>query len=90
VYAGGDGEDEDLYQEILMEAWKALPSFRGDSSFSTWVYRVALNTALTWRRRIARRQDHRAAMTARMDVHGQLVRVVRSTEIGTRDFAALP
>ena len=47
-----------------MEAWKALPSFRGDSSFSTWLYRVALNTALTWRRRSARRQNHRAAMTA--------------------------
>jgi hypothetical protein len=29
VYAAGDGEDDDLYQEILMEAWKALPSFRG-------------------------------------------------------------
>jgi RNA polymerase sigma-70 factor (ECF subfamily) len=70
VYAGGDGEHEDLYQEILMEAWKALPSFRGDSSFSTWVYRVALNTALTWRRRSARRQNHRVAMTARMEVTG--------------------
>ena len=70
VYAGGDGEDEDLYQEILMEAWKALPSFRGDSSFSTWLYRVALNTALTWRRRSARRQNHRAAMTARMEAIG--------------------
>ena len=70
VYAGGDGEDEDLYQEILMEAWKALPSFRGDSSFSTWLYRVALNTALTWRRRSARRQNHRAARTARMEAIG--------------------
>ncbi len=67
VYAEGDGEDEDLYQEILMEAWKALPSFRGDSSLNTWLYRVALNTALTWRRRSARRQNHRAAMTARME-----------------------
>jgi RNA polymerase sigma-70 factor (ECF subfamily) len=70
VYAGGDGEDEDLYQEILMEAWKALPSFRGDSSLSTWLYRVALNTALTWRRRSARRRNHRAAMTAGIEPLG--------------------
>lgn len=70
LYAGGDGEDEDLYQEILMEAWKALPSFRGDSLLSTWLYRVALNTALTWRRRSARRQNQRVAMTARMEASG--------------------
>jgi RNA polymerase sigma-70 factor (ECF subfamily) len=70
LYAGGDGEQEDLYQEILMQAWKALPSFRGDSSLGTWLYRVALNTALTWRRRSARRQNHRVATMARMEASG--------------------
>lgn len=65
LYAGADGEEEDLYQEILMQAWKALPSFRGDSSAGTWLYRVGLNTALTWRRRRNRRNDHRVAMAAR-------------------------
>jgi RNA polymerase sigma-70 factor (ECF subfamily) len=47
-YAAGDSED--LFQEILLQIWKSLPSFRGDSASSTWCYRVALNTALTWRR----------------------------------------
>ncbi|MEM8899685.1 MAG: sigma-70 family RNA polymerase sigma factor [Bacteroidota bacterium] len=37
---------EDLFQEILLQLWKAYPSFRGDSSFSTWMYRIALNTAI--------------------------------------------
>lgn len=54
VYGGGEGEEEDLYQEILMQLWSSLPNFRGDSAAGTWLYRVALNTALTWRRRVKR------------------------------------
>jgi len=55
VYAGADGEEEDLRQEILFQLWRGLPSFRGDSAPGTWLYRVALNIALTWRRRAGRR-----------------------------------
>lgn len=58
VYGGPAGEEEDLRQEILLQLWKALPSFRGDSAPGTWIYRVALNTALTWRRSAARRAEH--------------------------------
>ena len=45
---------EDLHQEILLQLWRGLASFRGDSAPGTWLYRVALNTALTWRRRAGR------------------------------------
>jgi RNA polymerase sigma-70 factor (ECF subfamily) len=48
-YAGGDWPD--LHQEILLQVWRGLDSFAGRASASTWLYRVALNTALTWRRR---------------------------------------
>jgi RNA polymerase sigma-70 factor (ECF subfamily) len=51
TYAGARGEAEDLHQEILLQLWRGLASFRGDSAPGTWLYRVALNTALTWRRR---------------------------------------
>jgi len=37
----------DLYQEIIYQLFKAYPSYRGDSKISTWMYRVALNTAIT-------------------------------------------
>ena len=37
---------EDYYQEILIRVWKAYPSFGNQSKFSTWLYRVALNTAI--------------------------------------------
>jgi len=50
LYAETPDAREDLYQEILMQLWRSFPSFRGNSRFSTWMYRVALNTALLERR----------------------------------------
>jgi len=61
VYAGTDGEEDDLYQEILTQVWRSLPTFRGNSSAGTWLYRVALNTALTWRRKASKHAWWRAA-----------------------------
>jgi len=47
VYAdSGSDEREDLFQEILYQLWKSYPHFKGFSKFSTWMYRVALNTAM--------------------------------------------
>lgn len=45
----------DLFQEITIQLWKAYPKFRGDSKFSTWMYRVALNTAITLYRKSKKR-----------------------------------
>jgi len=43
-----DAEDaKDLYQEVVYQLWKSFEKFRGDSKMSTWMYKVALNTALT-------------------------------------------
>ncbi len=52
-YEASPDAREDLLQEIQLALWKALPSFRGDCSVRTFVYRVAHNRALThaWRRR---------------------------------------
>ena len=47
VYANYGTEKDDLYQEIVLQLWKSYPSFQGKSKFSTWMYRVALNTAIT-------------------------------------------
>ncbi|WP_026751937.1 RNA polymerase sigma factor [Sediminibacterium sp. C3] len=44
-------DKEDLFQEVTLQAWKAYHKFRGDSKFSTWLYRVALNTAITFFRK---------------------------------------
>jgi RNA polymerase sigma-70 factor, ECF subfamily len=47
---------QDLAQEILLQVWRSLPQFQGTASESTWCYRVALNTALGWRRKEHRRR----------------------------------
>lgn len=46
---------QDLYQDILVQLWTHLPGFRGEAQLGTWVYRVAVNTALLFRRREQRR-----------------------------------
>lgn len=47
-----DAEDrKDLFQEMVLQAWKAYPRYKGDSAVSTWLYRVCLNTAISYRRR---------------------------------------
>ncbi|PPK85647.1 RNA polymerase sigma-70 factor (ECF subfamily) [Neolewinella xylanilytica] len=55
IYADRPEDRRDLQQEITYQLWKAYPTYRGDSPFSTWMYRVALNTALGgYRRRTLR------------------------------------
>lgn len=48
MYMDSYDDQKDLFQEISYQAWKAYPNFRGDSAFSTWLYRVALNTAIVF------------------------------------------
>lgn len=45
----------DVAQEALVRAWRALPNFRGDAAFSTWIYRITVNVAWTRKRQAARR-----------------------------------
>src|SRR5262245_19629667 len=46
---------EDLLQEIALQLWRSLPAFRSEAKESTWIYRVAFNTALVWKRDEKRR-----------------------------------
>lgn len=47
IYCDSEEDRRDLFQEILAQLWKSYPSFRNESKFTTWMYRVALNTAIT-------------------------------------------
>ncbi|MBZ9630202.1 sigma-70 family RNA polymerase sigma factor [Salegentibacter sp. LM13S] len=47
IYTNNQDSHNDLFQEITIQLWKAYPKFRGEAKFSTWMYRVALNTAIT-------------------------------------------
>lgn len=57
LYTNDRDSHNDLFQEITIQLWKAYPKFRGDAKFSTWMYRVALNTAITLYRKQKRRID---------------------------------
>lgn len=48
---------EDLFQEIILQLWKSYQAFEGKSQFSTWLYRVSLNTAITFLKRDKKRTD---------------------------------
>lgn len=57
-YVDIDQSINDLYQEVILNLWKAYPSFRGDSKPSTWIYRIALNTCITFFRRSKRKPTY--------------------------------
>lgn len=51
VYFEDPEDREDVFQEMMYQLWRSYKSFDGNSKFSTWMYRVCLNTALTYRRK---------------------------------------
>ena len=51
LYVDHPEDKKDLYQEILLQAWKSYKNFKGKSKFSTWLYRVSLNTVLGFKRK---------------------------------------
>lgn len=55
-YSSNDEDQKDMYQEVLINIWKSLDSFRGDAQLSTWIYRVAVNTAMGFANKEIRRQ----------------------------------
>jgi RNA polymerase sigma-70 factor (ECF subfamily) len=61
LYCASLHDKEDLFQEIIIQVWKSYPGFRGEAKFSTWLYRIALNTAISdlrkQKKRIARIEE---------------------------------
>jgi RNA polymerase sigma-70 factor, ECF subfamily len=56
AYTRGESAQQDLFQEIVYQLWRSLPHFRGEAQPDTFLYRVAINTALTHVRREEKRQ----------------------------------
>ena len=50
MYASDDDTINDLYQEVTLNLWRGFSKFRGDSNPATWIYRIAVNTCLSWLR----------------------------------------
>lgn len=65
---------EELQQELMLQLWISIKTFTGQAKVSTWIYRVCLNTAMTWQRGIKRRENQ---IDANADI-GQIVTEVDS------------
>ena len=65
MYANDQDDLNDLFQETVLNLWKGYPKYRGDSTFNTWVYRIAMNTCITFLRRSNTRLQT-VPMTAQM------------------------
>lgn len=63
MYRDTPEDQEDLFQEIVYQLWKAFPDFREEAKVSTWMYRIALNTALATFRKNTIALDFRATIT---------------------------
>jgi RNA polymerase sigma-70 factor (ECF subfamily) len=57
MYMDNPDDQQDLFQEIVLQLWKAYDSFKGDSQFSTWMYRVAINTSIVFLKKEKRKVD---------------------------------
>ena len=57
LYTQSEAEHKDLFQEISIQLWRSFDRFEGKSKFSTWMYRVGLNTAITLYRKDKKRID---------------------------------
>ena len=89
-YVDESADRDDLLQEILLALWRALPTFRGQSSLRTFIYRVAMNRAATFRGRRYRRaeyemsdafQDSAPAPDARMEAVDERERLTRAIRV---------
>ena len=57
MYMDNHDDQQDLFQEIICQLWKSYDSFRNESQFSTWMYRVAVNTAIVFLKKEKRKVD---------------------------------
>jgi RNA polymerase sigma-70 factor (ECF subfamily) len=74
LYFSGEEDRKDLFQEIVLQLWRSYPSFRNQSLPTTWMYRVALNTALTSFRKEGARPQRNPVSLAEFsipDIDGQ-------------------
>ena len=66
MFSNNPQEVADLFQEILINLWKGFPKFRGDSNVRTWIYRVSLNTCISYERKESLNKD---TLPLKMDIN---------------------
>lgn len=62
MFSNDENEVADLFQEVMIRVWRGLPSFNGGSDVKTWIYRIALNTCISFDCKKKRRHETKLAM----------------------------
>ncbi|WP_298501690.1 sigma-70 family RNA polymerase sigma factor [uncultured Maribacter sp.] len=57
IYSDNDEDSKDLFQEVLVQIWKSMSSFKGNSSIGTWMFRIALNVCLRFKSKYTKNQN---------------------------------
>jgi RNA polymerase sigma-70 factor, ECF subfamily len=81
LYCANMADRQDLTQEIVLQLWRSWPRFDGRSRFATWMYRVALNVAISWVRQDRRRSERIVAL-------GPEVLDARAADVASGDLPA--
>lgn len=97
IYSNRKEDYEDLFQEITYHAWKGYKNFRGDAKFSTWLYRIALNTAISSLRKKRPAIDLMPSVpdinfdhpSEKNEQHQQLLSAIKQLNEGERAIIAL-
>ncbi len=76
LYTHNEQDNKDLFQEVMLAAWKGYRNFKGDAKFSTWLYRVALNTAIT----LYRKEQRQVPTSVYQDAYAQATAETPSSE----------
>lgn len=82
AYGRGSSEVEDLAQEIAAQAWRSFASYDSARKFSTWLYRIALNVAISWLRTEGARRRH--SVPFETDAHDAAVDDTAESDDGIR------
>lgn len=81
MYATDGDHFNDLYQEVLANVWQGLDTFRGTSSISTWLYRMALNTCITYFRRNSRHSRGKVQLESVIHLEGDTADAERLAQL---------
>lgn len=96
LYCNSQEDKKDMYQEIVLQAWKSFPAFRGEAKFATWLYRLCLNTIFSLQRKKSKIEytdpslyEDRLTATAVKDDEERLYKAIRTLPETERAIVSL-
>jgi RNA polymerase sigma-70 factor, ECF subfamily len=73
MYCEDTEDKKDLFQEVVLQLWKAFPKFRKDAKISTWMYQIALNTAITQLRKSYKKPAFEVVSEPILNISGESI-----------------